>query len=250
MVISNTYTFSPTWLGNLVFDASLLHLTQTRNSDLGFALAFPFSSTALDHLRLRNFRRQPVRHSHHSFPRLAQSGKISVPLRPEPRCGKPRVQVRRRLHSRTGAQRRVCVHGGAAHHQYPSMTPIYYVQNPAQCLLPSPIRSAIRRPIRYAASPALTLPPATAASRRTCSDSRLYAEDSWRVSHHLTVNYGLRYQTTFGLFRLRAEARLRILSFPLLACRFGCPERVRTTTASRSRLAWESPTLPATARRP
>ena len=46
-VISNTYTFSPTWLGNLVFAASVLHLTQTRNSDLGFALAFPFSSTAL-----------------------------------------------------------------------------------------------------------------------------------------------------------------------------------------------------------
>ena len=46
-VISNTYAFSPTWLGTLVLDASLLHLTQTRNSDLGFALAFPFSSTAL-----------------------------------------------------------------------------------------------------------------------------------------------------------------------------------------------------------
>ena len=46
-VISNAYTFSPTWLGNLVLAASLLHLTQTRNSDLGFALAFPFSSTAL-----------------------------------------------------------------------------------------------------------------------------------------------------------------------------------------------------------
>src|SRR5208282_2887951 len=40
LALSNTYTFSPTWLGNLVLDASLLHLTQTRNSDLGFALAF------------------------------------------------------------------------------------------------------------------------------------------------------------------------------------------------------------------
>ena len=28
----------------------------------------------------------------------------------------------------------------------------------------------------------------------------LYAEDSWRIAHHLTLNYGLRYQTTFGLF--------------------------------------------------
>ncbi len=45
--LSNTYTFSPTWLGNLVLDASLLHLTQTRNSDLGFAMQFPFSVTAL-----------------------------------------------------------------------------------------------------------------------------------------------------------------------------------------------------------
>jgi len=31
----------------------------------------------------------------------------------------------------------------------------------------------------------------------------------WRVSHHLTVNYGLRYQTTYGLFEARAEVSLR-----------------------------------------
>ena len=46
-VVSNTYAFGPTWVGTLVLDASELHLTQTRNSALGFALAFPFSSTAL-----------------------------------------------------------------------------------------------------------------------------------------------------------------------------------------------------------
>src|ERR1039457_3571543 len=46
-VISNQYTFSPNWLGSFVFDASELHLIQTRNSQLGFALAFPFSSTTL-----------------------------------------------------------------------------------------------------------------------------------------------------------------------------------------------------------
>jgi hypothetical protein len=43
MVISNTYSFSPAWLGSFVFDASGLHLTEARNSDLGFALAFPFT---------------------------------------------------------------------------------------------------------------------------------------------------------------------------------------------------------------
>src|SRR5271155_1466235 len=45
VALSNTYTFNPSWLGNLVIDASLLHLTQTRNSDLGFAIQFPFSVT-------------------------------------------------------------------------------------------------------------------------------------------------------------------------------------------------------------
>src|SRR6202790_1204727 len=46
-VVSNTYAFGPTWLGTFVFDASELHLTQTRNSTLGFALQFPFSLTSL-----------------------------------------------------------------------------------------------------------------------------------------------------------------------------------------------------------
>ena len=45
-VIGNQFIFSPTWLGSLTLDASLLHLTQARNSTLGYALAFPFSSTS------------------------------------------------------------------------------------------------------------------------------------------------------------------------------------------------------------
>ena len=114
-VLSNAYTFSPTWLGNLVLDASLLHLTQTRNSDLGFALAFPFQLHSADDFRIRNFRRQPVRHSHHAFPRPAQSGEIPVPLRPEPYCGKSRAQVRSEFHSRAGAQRSVCLYRGTDH---------------------------------------------------------------------------------------------------------------------------------------
>jgi hypothetical protein len=37
---------SPAWSSSLVLNASLLHLTQSRNSNLGFALAFPFTTTA------------------------------------------------------------------------------------------------------------------------------------------------------------------------------------------------------------
>ena len=45
MVLNNQMTFSPTWLGSFTFDASFLHHTEARNQYLGFALAFPFSST-------------------------------------------------------------------------------------------------------------------------------------------------------------------------------------------------------------
>ncbi len=47
MVLGNSFSFSPTWLGLLTIDASYLHHTEARNQDLGFALAFPFSSTTL-----------------------------------------------------------------------------------------------------------------------------------------------------------------------------------------------------------
>src|SRR5277367_3746993 len=46
LVLANHFVFSSTWLGSFVFDASGLHLTASRNADLGFALAFPFSSTS------------------------------------------------------------------------------------------------------------------------------------------------------------------------------------------------------------
>src|SRR5579859_757425 len=46
LVASNQFTFGPSWIGSLLFSGSGLHLTQSRNSNLGFALAFPFSTTA------------------------------------------------------------------------------------------------------------------------------------------------------------------------------------------------------------
>jgi hypothetical protein len=47
LVIGHPYAFTPTVVGNLTLSGGGLHLAQTRNSNLGFALAFPFSSTAL-----------------------------------------------------------------------------------------------------------------------------------------------------------------------------------------------------------
>src|SRR5215467_7340735 len=45
LVASNQLAFSTSWVGSFLLGASGLHLTQSRNSNLGFALAFPFSTT-------------------------------------------------------------------------------------------------------------------------------------------------------------------------------------------------------------
>jgi len=56
------------------------------------------------------------------------------------------------------------------------------------------------RQIPRVPSPPL-LPPAMAAFRKTCSAWEFTLRDSWRVTPHLTINYGLRYDTTFRSFR-------------------------------------------------
>ena len=74
-VLSNSLCVQPqrgsaTWC----LGASLLHLTQTRNSDLGFALAFPFSSTALTISGFETFGDNQFATPITLFPGLAQSG--------------------------------------------------------------------------------------------------------------------------------------------------------------------------------
>src|SRR4029077_9907860 len=46
LVLSNQFAFNSNWVGSFILGYGGLHLTQSRNSDLGFALAFPFSSTS------------------------------------------------------------------------------------------------------------------------------------------------------------------------------------------------------------
>jgi hypothetical protein len=46
LLLNQQFTFSPTWLGSFTVDAGVLHHTEVRDSNLGYALAFPFSATS------------------------------------------------------------------------------------------------------------------------------------------------------------------------------------------------------------
>jgi hypothetical protein len=185
MVISNSYAFSPSWLGTFVFGASGLHLTQRRNSDLGFALAFPFSATSQTVSGFETYGDNQFMTAITAFPDLRNQQKH---------------QLRYDVGHATGDHSfkfgvnfiHEPVLGGAfpgnaeTLYTFPQ-DPTYYVANPAQF------------GVDYAAGAAST-PAGDGSFSQNVQRLALYAQDSWRVTPHLTLNYGLRYQTTFGLF--------------------------------------------------
>ena len=211
-VISNTYGFSPTWLGTFVFDASLLHLTQTRNSTLGFALAFPFSSTTLTVSGFETYGDNQFATPITLFPSLRDQQKY---------------QLRYDLGHATGDHSfKVGVNfihepvlGGAfpgnqeTLYSFPS-DPTFYTLNAT---------NLAEFPVDYA-NGAATTPARDGTFSQNVQRLGLYAQDSWRVSRHLTVNYGLRWQTTFGLFIASGHDQTANPSFSLLPS-FGLPLR-------------------------
>ncbi len=192
-VISNTYVFDPRWLGTFVFDTSELHLTQARNSTLGFALAFPFSATSLTVSGFETFGDNQFATPITLFPSLRSQEKY---------------QLRYDVSHATGDHafkfgvnfiHEPVLSGAFPGNQETLYTfphdPTFYVANPSQF------------PLDMDAG-ASTTPAGDGRFSQNVQRLALYAEDSWRVTAHLTVNYGLRYQTTFGLLTASGRSQL------------------------------------------
>jgi hypothetical protein len=210
-VISHTYAFSPNWLGNLVLDASVLHLTQARNSDLGFALAFPFSSTTLTVSGFETFGDNQFATPITLFPSLRNQDKYQMRYDLSHIAGthafKFGVNV---IHEP--------VLGGAFAGTAENLS--QFVLNPADYFNPAIDPNGLAQftaDLNCAAVGSVQPTPNTSCSLTPVSDGSfsqnlqrlgLYAQDSWRASAHLTVNYGLRYQTTFGLFEGSGHSQL------------------------------------------
>jgi hypothetical protein len=220
VALSNTYSFNATWLGNLVFDASLLHLTQTRNSDLGFALAFPFSSTALTISGFETFGDNQFATPITLFPDLRNQEKYQF-----------RYDLSHVVRDHAFKFGVNFIHEPVLSGAFASTAetlakyvnnPTYYVQNPGVFGTFTP------QCVNFSTSDGSTCtytPGGNGNFSQNVQRLAFYAEDSWRVSHHLTVNYGLRYQTTFGLFEASGQSQAANPSFPLLAS-LGYPEAV------------------------
>jgi hypothetical protein len=185
LVINNQFAFSPTWVGSFVFDASGLHLTQSRNANLGFALAFPFSATASTISGLETFGDNQFITAITAFPVLRNQEKYQLRYDVSHASGRhaPRFGINF-IHEPV-------LSGALAATAETLVTlpedPTFYLANPSQFTAD------------IAAGSVFT-PAGDGSFSQNVQRLGLYAQDSWRVTRRLTVNYGLRYETTFGLF--------------------------------------------------
>ena len=239
-VISNTYAFGPTWLGTFVFDASELHLTQTRTSTLGFALQFPFSLTSLTVSGHETFGDNQFATPITAFPRLRNQEKY---------------QFRYDLSRATGDH---SLKFGVNLIHEPVLSGALTSNSEVLYTLPSDPTFWTQSPVNMAAFGAILACNPAAPPFPTCPDTvytppgdgsfsqniqrlGLYAQDSWRVSRHLTVNYGLRYQTTFGLFNASGRSQAAnpvFLTLPLNGVPAAVPHDYRKQFAPRLGIAY------------
>jgi hypothetical protein len=198
LLFSNQYLFSPQWVGNFIFQASGFHHEKVRNSDFGFGLAFPFSTTVLTTSGFETF----------------GDNQFITPITAFPiNRDQQKYQFRYDLSHTTGAH-----------------SPKFGINFIHEPVLSGRLSDNAERLIQFAVDPSQLLasgdnilPFFTCDPAATCpadpnvqaiSDvpagggrfaqnvQRLgfYAQDSWRIRPNFTVNYGLRYDTTFGLF--------------------------------------------------
>jgi hypothetical protein len=200
-VIGNQFVFSPTWVGSFVFDASYLHHTESRNSALGFALAFPFSATFHTISGFETFGDNQFATPITAFPVLRDQEKYQFRYDVSHTTGRhaPKFGINF-IHEPvlSGA-----LSGTAETLLQYANNPTFYAANPDQFYFDL---NCAEPPADVTCTPT---PAGNGSFSQNIQRLGLYAQDSWRVNSNLTVNYGLRWDTTFGLFEASGRDQLQ-----------------------------------------
>ena len=193
LVLGQQYNFSRAWFASLVLDAGALHLTQTRNDTLGFALAFPFTTTSSTITGFETFGDNQFVTGIAAFPVLRNQQKYQL------RYDVAHDAGRHFLRFGVNFIHEPVLSGALTANAETLLTytqdPAFYVANPSSfyadstCVLPAP-----------ATVTCTTKPTTDGGFSQNVQRLGLYVEDSWRATPQLALNYGLRYDTTFGLF--------------------------------------------------
>ena len=198
LLLSNQMEFTPAWIGNFVFQASCFHHEKLRNSNLGFGLAFPFSTTVLTTSGFETFGDNQFVTPITAFPinRDQQKYQFRYDVSHSTGSHAPKFGINF-IHEPVLSGR--LSDNGEILHILPE-DPSFYVANPGA------FTTDFNDPANQVANcdpvspPGTCLDPNNGRFRQSVRRLGFYAQDSWRIRHNFTVNYGLRYDTTFGLF--------------------------------------------------
>ncbi|HYL93553.1 MAG TPA: TonB-dependent receptor, partial [Alphaproteobacteria bacterium] len=241
LLVNHQLEMTPEWIGSLTLQASGFHHEKVRNSNVGFALAFPFSAsfhttsgfeTFGDNQFVTPITAFPVNRDQQKYQfrydlahaKAEHSYKIGVNLIHEP-------VLSGRLSD-----------NGEILHVLPE-NPSFYVVNPGN------FATDFNNPANQVEACASTSPPGQCLApndgRFAQSVRRLglYLQDSWRLRSNLALNYGLRYDTTFGLFNSNGgnqnqNSAVLTVASQNLALPTGVPHDYRKAIAPRLGLAW------------
>jgi len=205
LVLGQQFIFSPTWLGTFTLAGSGLRLNEYRNSELGFALAFPFSSTSQTISGFETFGDNQFVTPITAFPIARDQEKYQV-----------RYAVTHSTSRHSPSFGVDFIHepvmSGALPGNAENLT--VFAQNPTD-YLNDPQQFAVD--LTCAPTAAIAVTPGTTCTSTPAGNGSfsqnvqrlgIYAEDSWRATPNFTVNYGLRYDTTFGLFTASGRSQL------------------------------------------
>ncbi len=228
LLVSNQFQFNSKWVGTGIFQVNDFHHTKVRNSKIGLALAFPFSSTTITTSGFETF-------GDNQF----VTGITAFPIRRDQRKYQVRYDV-----SRSDSKHAIkfganfiyepVLSGRLADDAETLVTfdedPTFYLANPAAFTADFAAGSEF-------------IPSSNGTFSQKVKRLGFYVQDSWRVRPSLTVNLGLRYDTTFGLFRASgrnqdqnpAVVTLQVLRIPLAP---GIPHDYRRAFAPRLGFAY------------
>lgn len=192
VLVNNQFQFSTSWLGTLTLEASGFHHTKVRNSTIGEAFNFPFTVSFLTTSGLETFGDNQFATAITAFPILRDQQKYQF------RYDVARAGGAHAIRFGINLIHEPVLRGALASnletvYSYPQ-DPNFYTANAgalATC--------ASAAPDANCPSVAST-GPADGSFSQSIRRLGFYAEDSWRITREFTLNAGLRYDTTFGLF--------------------------------------------------
>ncbi len=246
ILIGQQYQFSGRWIGDMTLQASGFHHTKERNSDLGLALAFPFSASFVTTSGFETFGDNQFVTPITAFPVRREQQKYQYRYDLSYGAGKHTAKFGVNF-----------IHEPVLDGAFADMAetlvvfpedPTFYAAQLNLCVPPSNPACLFMQDF---SSHSTFAPGGMGAFGQSIKRLGLYAQDSWRIFPSFTLNLGVRYDATFGLFRASGREQdqnpalltLKVLGIGLVN---GIPHDYRKAIAPRLGVAFAPSNLKTT----